>query len=210
MEVAASGYVKEFEEEEEEEDNELEEFEVIETVENGETPTEEEHATDRETAVKEGNDNEKLEEKTKTDKSKDIEGDSSVKASSDLIDDSHPPSQNESECPLIAETLIEATAVEHPAFPEPFQDADEAEELAELVEDWSGIRSKMKGTSSVTSMSTIHPDIIKARVKKSITRKQHVQSLHRIRAKGEASAVTRKKRENKDHCRPDGIWGWDN
>ena len=37
-----------------------------------------------------------------------------------------------------------------------------------------------------------------------------MQAVQRIREKGEASATTRKKRENKDLIRSDGIWGWDN
>jgi hypothetical protein len=63
---------------------------------------------------------------------------------------------------------------------------------------------------SVTSISTIHPDVIKKRVKKTFERRQNAEALTRIRAKGDASAVTRKRRENKDLVRADGIWGWDN
>ena len=37
-----------------------------------------------------------------------------------------------------------------------------------------------------------------------------MQAVQRIRAKGEASAATRKKREDKDLIRSEGIWGWDN
>ena len=66
------------------------------------------------------------------------------------------------------------------------------------------------GSYATSTTSTIHPDVIKERVKKTIVRRDVVQSLSRIRAKGEASAATRKKRENKDLIRSDGIWGWDN
>nr|CAG4641612.1 EOG090X04DJ [Eurycercus lamellatus] len=88
---------------------------------------------------------------------------------------------------------------------------DEEDQMPEMVEDWSGIKPvKNRVAASATSMSTIHPDIVKQRVKKTISRKESAQTLQRIRAKGEASAATRKKRENKDLIRSDGIWGWDN
>nr|CAG4646180.1 EOG090X04DJ [Macrothrix elegans] len=90
------------------------------------------------------------------------------------------------------------------------KEAEEVEKVADMMEDWSGIKKGIRGASSVTSMSTIHPDVIKQRVKKNITRRENQQALQRIRAKGEANALTRKKRENKDLIRADGIWGWDN
>nr|CAG4643136.1 EOG090X04DJ [Ilyocryptus agilis] len=92
-------------------------------------------------------------------------------------------------------------------------------ELTELMDqhcaltetDWSDVKAaRNRGTASVTSMSTIDPEVIKSRVKKSITRKQNAQALQRIRAKGEASAATRARRDNKELVRADGIWGWDN
>ena len=95
-------------------------------------------------------------------------------------------------------------------MPEPLEGDEEVAELSEMLTDWSGIKAKSRGAASVASMSTIHPDVIKQRVKKTITKRQNVQAVQRIRAKGEASAATRKKRENKDLIRSDGIWGWDN
>lgn len=89
-------------------------------------------------------------------------------------------------------------------------DSQEVDELSESMNDWSGIRTKSHGAASLASMSTIHPDVIKQRVKKGITKRQNMQATQRIRAKGDASAVTRKKRENKELIRADGIWGWDN
>nr|SVE74117.1 EOG090X04DJ [Daphnia barbata] len=93
---------------------------------------------------------------------------------------------------------------------EPLVDAEDVEDLSEMLTDWSGIKTKNRGTGSTASMSTIHPDVIKQRVKSSITKRQNMQAVQRIRAKGEASAATRKKRENKELIRADGIWGWDN
>nr|SVE84192.1 EOG090X04DJ [Daphnia pulex] len=90
------------------------------------------------------------------------------------------------------------------------EDAEDVEQLSEMLTDWSGIKTKRTGAGSTASMSTIHPDVIKQRVKSTITRRQNMQAVQRIRAKGEASAATRKKRENKDMIRSEGIWGWDN
>ena len=89
---------------------------------------------------------------------------------------------------------------------------DDAEDvLPEMMEDWSGIKPVRSRTAgSASSLSTIHPDVVKQRVKSAINRKEKTQVMQRIRAKGEASAATRKKRENKDLIRADGIWGWDN
>nr|CAG4650080.1 EOG090X04DJ [Sida crystallina] len=91
-------------------------------------------------------------------------------------------------------------------------DVGEEGENVDELEDWQSLRHRQrsKASGSVTSMSTIHPDVIKKQVKKNFERRQNVETLSRIRAKGEASAVTRKRRENKDLVRSDGIWGWDN
>ena len=81
--------------------------------------------------------------------------------------------------------------------------------------DWDALMKpassrRTAGSYATSTASTIHPEVIKERVKKTMARREVVQSLTRIRAKGEASAATRKKRENKDLIRSDGIWGWDN
>ena len=95
-------------------------------------------------------------------------------------------------------------------------DAPEADAVQEL-DDWSfhrlqsmKSRQRSKVAGSVASMSTIHPDVIKKQVKKTFERRQNAEALTRIHAKGEASAATRKRRENKDMVRADGFWGWDN
>nr|CAG4649248.1 EOG090X04DJ [Scapholeberis mucronata]SVE93552.1 EOG090X04DJ [Scapholeberis mucronata] len=110
---------------------------------------------------------------------------------------------------IIPDSNLEYTGQERlsPVAPE---DTEDVAELSDLITDWSGIKTKSRGAASATSMSTIHPDVIKQRVKKTIVRRQNAQTVQRIRAKGEASAATRKKRENKDLIRSDGIWGWDN
>jgi RIO kinase 2 len=66
----------------------------------------------------------------------------------------------------------------------------------------------MSGTYSVRSTSTaatIPPGEVRARVKKSLERREK-QGARRIRVKGEASAVTRSRRENKDNIRSCFPW----
>lgn len=62
-------------------------------------------------------------------------------------------------------------------------------------------------TYSVTSCTTIAPEEIKARVKKQLTNKERSRSK-KVIVKGEASAVTRQRRENKDTVKQDlHFWG---
>merc|ERR1712034_180214 len=49
-----------------------------------------------------------------------------------------------------------------------------------------------------TTASTIHPDVVNARVKASLEKSKKKNQARRTIAKGEASAKTRSKRENKD------------
>ncbi|XP_077296198.1 RIO kinase 2 [Arctopsyche grandis] len=61
-----------------------------------------------------------------------------------------------------------------------------------------------------TTASTFAPEVIKNKVKKYVDVKQKKMERHRICVKGEASATTRVKRENKDTINQSkGIWGWD-
>lgn len=120
-----------------------------------------------------------------------------------------PPKPVNETLPVEEEVPLPETFTEPPQVLDP-EDGEDVAELTDMLTDWTGIKSKNRGTGSTASMSTIHPDIVKQRVKKTITKRQNVQAVQRIRAKGEASAATRKKRENKDLIRSDGIWGWDN
>lgn len=88
---------------------------------------------------------------------------------------------------------------------------EEDDELTDAMsQNWPRIGRSRGVSGSVSSMSTIHPDVIKKQVKKGFTRQKNQEVAKRIRAKGEASAVTRKRRENNEAVRPGGIWGWDN
>jgi len=88
---------------------------------------------------------------------------------------------------------------------------EEDDELTDAMShNWLPVGRSKRATGSVSSMSTIHPDVIKKQVKKNFTRQKNQEVSNRIRAKGEASAVTRKRKENNEAVRPGGIWGWDN
>nr|SVE85429.1 EOG090X04DJ [Daphnia pulicaria] len=189
VEVAASGYVKELEEEleedyEEESDNEVE--------------------ADHDDLPEEKISKEVPPSENKTVVTEDVK----EPITADLTPDEPLPVENKILEP-ISEPLDPEYVPEVPIEGLP-EDAEDVEQLSEMLTDWSGIKTKRTGAGSTASMSTIHPDVIKQRVKSTITRRQNMQAVQRIRAKGEASAATRKKRENKDMIRSDGIWGWDN
>jgi RIO kinase 2 len=190
VEVAASGYVKELEEEleedyEEESENEVEadHDDLPEEKISKEVPPSENKTVVTERNVKEPNTAESTPDEPLPVENKILE-----------------PISDPADLEYVPEVPIEGLA----------EDAEDVEQLSEMLTDWSGIKTKRTGAGSTASMSTIHPDVIKQRVKSTITRRQNMQAVQRIRAKGEASAATRKKRENKDMIRSDGIWGWDN
>jgi len=79
--------------------------------------------------------------------------------------------------------------------------------------DPSGMTRLYSNTCSVHSTSTaatIAPEEIRSRVKKSLERREKSALRRRIKVKGEASAVTRSRRENLDTIKQcDGIWNWE-
>ncbi|XP_065333948.1 serine/threonine-protein kinase RIO2 [Cloeon dipterum] len=73
---------------------------------------------------------------------------------------------------------------------------------------------RRKGPSSdmcsVTTTSTIAPEVIRSRVKKMVARQSNEAAKKRIKAKGEASATTRSRRDNAATIKESsGIWGWE-
>lgn len=61
-----------------------------------------------------------------------------------------------------------------------------------------------------SSTTTIPPDEIKKRLRRQMYTKEKKEQRKKCVAKGEASAVTRKRRENADTIKQShGIWGWD-
>jgi len=78
--------------------------------------------------------------------------------------------------------------------------------------------TRVRGPGSVSGLSavshstasTIDPEVIKGRVRKTFERNDRINSKKRIRAKGEASAVTRQRRDNMENINQSkGIWGWE-
>jgi len=63
---------------------------------------------------------------------------------------------------------------------------------------------------SRTTAATIAPEVIKDRIRKTYSKNDKLQAKKRIRAKGEANATTRSRRENNSNIRQStGIWGWE-
>lgn len=95
--------------------------------------------------------------------------------------------------------------------------------MAELRLDKSNLPSNSKGEEnddkesvggfsyiSRSTAATIAPEVIKQRLKKSFEKGDKANAKKRIRAKGEASATTRQRRDNFDNIRQSsGIWGWE-
>jgi RIO kinase 2 len=54
---------------------------------------------------------------------------------------------------------------------------------------------------STSTVASIAPEVIKEKIRQNLAKKQQSQESKRIRAKGEASATTRKRRENKDNIK---------
>ena len=74
-------------------------------------------------------------------------------------------------------------------------------------DDTRSVRSVRTYASS--SGSTIAPDVIKKRVKASLEKKKRSAETRRIRAKGDANAVTRSRRDNRHEidASKDAFWG---
>lgn len=70
--------------------------------------------------------------------------------------------------------------------------------------------SDVRSMRTYTSASTIAPEVVKQQVKKNLEVRQKKMERKKAIAKGEASAVTRQRRDNRETIREShGIWGWD-
>ena len=93
------------------------------------------------------------------------------------------------------------------------EELDQVEDLHAMNKQWKPFRDHMSdphGTPSVRSCSTIAPEDVKKRVKAALSKKNRQERSKRIKAKGDASAVLRLRRENKQdikECNDPGIWG---
>ncbi|KAJ0174953.1 hypothetical protein K1T71_009094 [Dendrolimus kikuchii] len=70
--------------------------------------------------------------------------------------------------------------------------------------------SDVRSMRTYTSASTIAPEVVKQQVKKNLEIRQKKMERKKAIAKGEASAVTRQRRDNRETIREShGLWGWD-
>lgn len=77
-------------------------------------------------------------------------------------------------------------------------------------ENLSDADTDVQSVRSVSTTSTIPPEIIQERVKKALAKRNRMALRQRCLAKGEASAVTRNRRENRHTIKDSaGIWGLD-
>lgn len=81
---------------------------------------------------------------------------------------------------------------------------DDCESIASSKVCYSDIHS----VRSMSTATTIPPEVIRDRVKKALAKRERAAVRHRNLAKGEASAVNRQRRDNKDTIKDSfGIWG---
>ncbi|KAK2580049.1 hypothetical protein KPH14_012333 [Odynerus spinipes] len=70
--------------------------------------------------------------------------------------------------------------------------------------------SDLRSVRSISTTATIAPDIIKKKTKQALEKREKRGHSRKILVKGEASAVTRVRRENRDTIKQStGIWGWE-
>ncbi|KAF4529173.1 hypothetical protein B566_EDAN016397 [Ephemera danica] len=63
---------------------------------------------------------------------------------------------------------------------------------------------------SMSTCSTIAPEVVQSRVKQMFSKREQAAARRRIKAKGEASATARSRRENSHTIKDSsGIWGWE-
>ena len=75
-----------------------------------------------------------------------------------------------------------------------------------VPDDASDVRSSYSYSSSTAS--TIAPDVIKKRVKAALAKRSQADVRRRMKARGEANAVTRTRRETRDNIKQsqDAFW----
>lgn len=93
-------------------------------------------------------------------------------------------------------------------------DSEEYVSLSENDDDCKSVASSkvcysdIHSVRSMSTATTIPPEVIRDRVKKSLEKRERAKVRRRNLAKGEASAVSRQRRENKDTIKDSfGIWG---
>ncbi|XP_065567908.1 uncharacterized protein LOC136031887 isoform X2 [Artemia franciscana] len=80
----------------------------------------------------------------------------------------------------------------------------------DTVVDWSDVRQRRGDyAASLRSASTIPPEVIKEKIKKSLAKQEAIDIRKRITAKGDASATNRQRQFNKESVKKGGVWGWE-
>lgn len=91
-------------------------------------------------------------------------------------------------------------------FPDMQESVSNTENETAYVEDFLDTQSMW----SISTTATIAPNVIRKRVKMTLQKRDRKSQPKKIIAKGEASAVTRTQRDNRDTIREStGIWGWE-
>lgn len=117
------------------------------------------------------------------------------------------PEENQSTLPFVDEDSVPQLEAASEIISKPKIDKTSQKYRLAMVEK---ALSDVRSMRSFSTVSTIAPDVITSKVKKNLNYKQkQIERKHCV-AKGEASAATRVKRENKDTIKQSkGIWGWD-
>uniref|UniRef100_A0A0V0G6Y6 Serine/threonine-protein kinase RIO2 n=1 Tax=Triatoma dimidiata TaxID=72491 RepID=A0A0V0G6Y6_TRIDM len=90
------------------------------------------------------------------------------------------------------------------------QDANVALINNETVDEENTTCVSYKAGSISTATSTIPPEEIREKLRKALEKRRKNEEIKRVVVKGEASAVTRRRRENRDTIKEcSGIWGWE-
>jgi RIO kinase 2 len=92
----------------------------------------------------------------------------------------------------------------------PHLSTDDVNNEDECIHERIRLYSSTCSMRSTSTAATIAPEEIRSRVKKSLEQREKSAFKKRITVKGEASAITRSRRENMDTIKQcDGIWGWE-
>lgn len=144
-----------------------------------------------------------------------------AESSPETEDDAKPSSFNKSNAPEDIEALQQQVSsalaelkVEEITNEEKNNEDDRVGELKvkERKQRLDSCTESIGGFSMVSrsTAATIAPEVIRDKIKKTFQKSDKMQNRRRIQAKGEASASTRARRENRDNIKQNqGIWGWE-
>lgn len=117
------------------------------------------------------------------------------------------------EKPKLEQIQLKKATEENPV-PEHVKDDDDSKELDKSTQRYrldmiEKALSDVRSMRTYTTASTIAPSVVKEQVKKNLESRQKKLERKKAVVKGEASAVTRSRRDNRETIRESsGIWGW--